>query len=148
VGHPALAIARAGMDDHIEGGGSMRRFVVISLIMIVLAACTSGGDATVTGEDANRTVVVDVGVSAIVELPANPSTGYTWEIVEIDRAVLSPAGEPVFESDSPSLVGAPGLLCFTLEAMEPGTTDVRFVYHRPWEDVEPIDEFTVTIEVR
>lgn len=126
----------------------MRVFVLLLLVALTASCAGGDGDVTITGDDANRIVVVDAGSSAIVELPANPSTGYTWEITAFDREVVSPVGEAVFEDASSDLVGAPGLLSFTLEALKSGTTDVQFVYHRPWEEVEPIDEFMVTIEVR
>ena len=69
----------------------------------------------------------------------NPSTGYTWFILEdtssspvfekiSDSFITEPEGE-----DFPPLVGAPGVREFILKATNPGIFKVHFVYARPWE---------------
>ena len=93
---------------------------------------------------------MNVGDTLVIQLASNPSTGFTWEVKDLDAAMLEPVGEPEFkDADTPpGLVGAGGTLSTTFHALKPGSTTLTLVYHRPWEtDVEPIDTFTVTITV-
>ena len=56
-------------------------------------------------------------------------------------------GEPEFAADS-DLIGAGGKVVLRFEAKAAGRTELRLVYHRPWEeDVEPLKSFSVTVSV-
>ena len=92
-------------------------------------------------------VTLQVGQTLIVALASNPSTGYTWEIAEVDPMVLTLTKED-FIADS-DLVGAPGTQLFYFKALKTGQTSLQMVYHRPWETgVEPADTFSITVQVR
>lgn len=93
-------------------------------------------------------VELAAGDLIVVTLEGNPSTGYTWEVQDLDTSMFEMVGEPVFESSSPGLVGAGGTLTLTFKALQPGTATLNLVYHRPWEtEVEPADAFSVTVVV-
>ncbi len=84
------------------------------------------------------------GEFAIV-LPSNPTTGYSWvpgfdeDFIELASQTFTPSSE---------LVGAGGVEVFTFNALEEGETEIKFMYIRPWESVQPLDEriYTITIE--
>lgn len=129
--------------------------VVAALVGIAFVALSNEGDAEsergadttrLTKTDDGRAIALAAGDTLIVELEGNPTTGYTWELEAIDESILSLVGEPDYRSDS-DLVGSPGAFTFTFEAAEPGETALRLVYLRPWEDVEPIQTFSVSITV-
>ena len=104
-----------------------------------------------TETDNGKTINLNTGEMLVIRLISNPSTGYTWEIQDLDTKVLEKVGEAEFESADtpPDLVGASGTLNLTFKAIEPGTSRLTLVYHRPWEvDVEPIQTFSVTVTVK
>lgn len=128
------------------------KLALITLILLAsaLAGCkllTGPADKIVTAEDAGSTVNLIMGDELVVELEGNPTTGYEWEVTEVDEAVLVPLGEPDYQSESEA-IGAGGLFTFYFEAAGPGETELQLVYHRPWEeDVEPEDRFVITVIV-
>jgi predicted secreted protein len=66
----------------------------------------------------------------IVNLGANPSTGYHWEIAKIDTSVLQGnEGDPQFVSDS-KMVGAPGVNIWTFNVLKADvSTQLALVYY-------------------
>lgn len=73
-------------------------------------------------------------------LPGNPSTGYSWEVV--DRTAVSQIGEVELRPIAAGL-GAPVRQIIRLRATETGQAAVRLRYQRPWEDVPPAQVITV-----
>lgn len=70
------------------------------------------GPALVVSEDDNgKTIEVQEGREVVVELPANPSTGYTWVVTATDRTLGYPATTK-FTPDSDA-VGAAGVYALT-----------------------------------
>jgi inhibitor of cysteine peptidase len=122
--------------------------VFLALISVV-SACSSGASGrTLTAEDAGQTIEMNIGDTLSVELEGNPSTGYTWEVAEMNASVLKQIGETEFETDS-ELVGSGGVLILRFEAIGSGQTPLKLVYHRPWEqDAPPEETFEVSIIVR
>ncbi len=122
--------------------------ILLGLALLFTAGC---GRRAISLDSAasGRTVELTVGQRLVITLPANPSTGYTWEVREGAAPVLEPLGDPTFTSDNPNLVGSGGTLRLVFRAAQPGATTLVLVYHRPWEtDVEPLDTFQVTVTVR
>lgn len=85
------------------------------------------------------------GEAFTIELDGNPSAGYTWEIAEMDRRVLAPAGAPRFRP-SGRLMGG-GTTRFRFVAEESGETMVVLSYRRPWAPAEPLQTFRVRVIV-
>ncbi|MFC1634258.1 protease inhibitor I42 family protein [Planctomycetota bacterium] len=91
-------------------------------------------------------VELELGRILIVTLESNPSTGYRWEQAEDNASILEQLGEAEFKSSStsdPPLVGAGGWEIFRFKTMSAGQMTLKLVYHRPWEDVEPLRTFTI-----
>jgi inhibitor of cysteine peptidase len=86
------------------------------------------------------------GQILVVSLEANPATGYRWELGRVDRQILRQVGEAEFRSES-ALLGAPGKQVLRFEVIDVGKTDLRLVYHRPWEgDVQPSRTFFLQVK--
>ena len=81
--------------------------VTVVLIALAVAARSRDTDPHRTLADNGATVPLEEGGTLIIDLKANPSTGYTWEIESIDESVLRLVGEPAYESDA-DLEGSPG----------------------------------------
>jgi len=126
--------------------------VVAALLVACGSAAQAGGSAELrlTEEDAGRQIELKPGQTLVIELPSNPSTGYSWQQQACDEAVLKPVGEIEFrqESAGANVVGAGGVEVLRFEAAGQGTTTLELVYHRPWEKgVEPLQHFSVEIVV-
>jgi inhibitor of cysteine peptidase len=117
-------------------------------MMAAISGCSPQTAPTLGVEDNGREITLQKGQTLTIKLEANPTTGYSWEFVGSEEAVLRQVGEPEFEADS-DLLGAPGTQTLRFEAVEAGQTELRLVYRRPWEtDVEPVETFTVQVTVQ
>lgn len=104
-------------------------------------------DLRLTASDAGDRMELSMpGVVVEVALEANPSTGFVWQVAEVDSAVVRYTGES-FIAGADSLVGAPGTTRLWFEAIAPGETTLRLVYSRPWESVQPLKTFEVTLVI-
>jgi inhibitor of cysteine peptidase len=112
-----------------------------------LTAC--GSNDVKIGADANgQTIELTTGQKLVLSLESNPTTGFDWEVSEIDEAVIKQSGDSKFKSES-DLMGAGGVRTFTFEAVAAGTSTLKLIYHRSWEkDIPPEQEFIVTINVK
>ena len=85
--------------------------------------------------------------TARLELPANPTTGYEWQVVQ-DKELFDLDSEYMEDKKDEEMVGAGGTQIFTLKPKEAGETNITFSYVRPWEEgVEPDSEVSYQVEV-
>ncbi len=119
-------------------------------------AAIESGDAasdavTLGAEDDGSEVELAAGQVLEVTLESNPTTGYSWQVSEVDRAVLAQVGEAEFQEapiEGEQMVGAGGVETLRFTA-GPGETTLTLEYRRPWEkDVDPLETFTVQVMVR
>ncbi len=95
--------------------------------------------------DNNTAINVTTGEFLVVFLEGNPTTGYTWEVEELNEQVLQQVGDIVSVPES-DLMGAPSMQIATFEVVGAGNATIKMVYHQPWlTDVEPADTFTVDV---
>jgi inhibitor of cysteine peptidase len=117
-------------------------------MMAALGGCSPQTAPTLGVEDDGRQITLQQGQILTIKLAANPTTGYSWELVESEGAILQQVGEPEYEAES-DLLGAPGTQTLRFEAVEAGQMELRLAYRRPWEtDVEPVETFTVQVTVQ
>lgn len=92
------------------------------------------------------------GQTLLVTLESNPTTGYSWQVAEVNQAVLRQNGDAEYKPQSatnPPVVGAGGTETFRFEAANAGATTLKLIYRRPWEkDVAPLLTYTVQVTVR
>ncbi len=123
----------------------MKRICLIALVLV--AGCISN-EIRLTASDNGNNITLYKGQTLIITLEANPTTGYTWEVEDVDTNIIRQVGEIEFQPGS-SAVGAGGLQTVRLEAVNAGKTPLRLVYHRTWEkDVEPQKTFSVQVVVK
>ena len=91
----------------------------------------NAGEIVVTEDDDGCRVEMRDGQILVVDLPANPSTGYTWDVATATSGRIRRIGEPEFEPKA-SLLGAPGREILRFMMLEPGETVLSLVYRRPW----------------
>jgi inhibitor of cysteine peptidase len=135
--------------------------VMLPAILIVLAGCGPVGDrelgngpeeANIGAEDNGAQVKLAPGQTLVLTLEGNPSTGYSWDVVEVEDSVLRPQGEPEFKAVSdqePAPPGAGGVQVLRFRAVGSGETPLKLNYHRSWEkDVKPADTYSIQVVVR
>ena len=126
--------------------------VVLSLLSAAAGCAGSGGGGgsgvlRLGADDNGLSYVLSPGEVVEVRLEANPSTGYDWQVVELDESVLRKAGAR-FEPES-ALLGAPGTAVLRFEAAGSGSARLRLVYARPWEaeyETEAVFEVRVRVQ--
>ncbi len=97
-------------------------------------------------EAAGQQVALTVGQELVLRLEGNPSTGYDWELAELDTSVVVQQGEPRFSPGS-NLPGASGIETWRFRAVGRGRTDLRLVYRRSWETEPPLRELPLHLSV-
>lgn len=131
------------------------KIIKVILLTYLMAGTTflTGGcgfatsEVSITRRDNGRQVELNRGQTLIVSLSGNPSTGYLWQLGEVDEHILQQT-EAKFEQKS-DRVGASGLQIFYYKAIGTGETVLKLVYRRPWEkNVEPLETFYVQVIVR
>jgi inhibitor of cysteine peptidase len=120
----------------------------LGIVFVMMTGCGSR-QTKFTAVDNGKTVGLKTGDQVVIMLDANPSTGYTWEVKDLDASMIQQVGESGFKSSNPGLIGSGGLLTLTFKTLKAGTTTLTLVYHRPWEtDVKPQDTFTLPMVVK
>lgn len=81
-------------------------------------------------------------------LEANPTTGYSWQVVSSDEEVayIQSLSTVPLQEDSP-VTGAPCLETYRIAGGKAGQATVTFSYSRPWESVQPQYAFTLAVTV-
>ena len=79
-----------------------------------------------------------LGEQITLELPANPSTGYSWRLVGVMPSLLRPIAreyKPARQTDP--IIGAGGTEIWTFRTKEIGQANMTVEYVRPWEKDSP-----------
>ena len=101
-------------------------------------------------EDNGTEVTLSAGGKLRVSLASNITTGYSWQLVELDTVVLENTGQEYVPDEAPpNIVGRGGTEHWQFTARLPGQTALRLEYRRPWEpeDIEEADSFQVAVTV-
>jgi len=109
----------------------------------------SGQDQTIP-ELTSEERELKAGEEFEISLVANPSTGYAWEVAELDESKVQLVSDNFVEgSASGQVVGAPGQTVLKFKALASGQTRIKLVYRRAWETgVEPIKTHMVQVDAR
>jgi inhibitor of cysteine peptidase len=103
-------------------------------------------------KDNGSEVELAPGEDLTITLESNPSTGFRWEVVEIDESILQQVGEVHYvpaDPGQPPLPGQAGRETLRFQAVGPDRTTLQLAYRRSWEkDVEPQKTYSLHILVR
>ena len=121
----------------------------VAALSVLLFACAGPSDVKID-ETANGTdVSLRAGQKLIVTLKSNPTTGYDWQVDEVDESVVKLVAQEFKPASDPNRLGAPGQTEFQFQAVGAGTTNLHLIYVRSWEEgVDPEDAFQVSITVK
>jgi inhibitor of cysteine peptidase len=120
-------------------------WLVLSLALLVWdAGCASKkvyreGASTITGR---------TGEFAVIELPADPATGYSWALVGYADPRVVTLIDTSFVPPPTSAAGALGRQQWTFRFVGPGTATITFGYGRTWANApaEKATMFSVTVK--
>ena len=128
-----------------------------TLLALSLVGCGSASSKTVQPDDVQLTdannggqVTVKVGQTINLQLEANPSTGFGWEVSQLDTTILAQKGDKTYTPASlnKSVAGGGGWEYFHFTVQQKGETTLKLIYHRSWEKgVEPAKTFEVKIHI-
>ena len=124
-------------------GKSVRRTLIgLGMAVVALASCVAAAD----GADP---AALQQGETFEIILEANATTGFSWDIAEIDEDIVQfLESEYVADSNAEQLPGKGGKTIFRFQAVGSGETTLKLVYQRPWEkDVEPLETHVVQVSV-
>ena len=150
----AVASERQSTRVNVRGvwGMKIRKTAVLALMVVLAVAVMAGCSASVVMLDAGDSggeVQVGIGQTLDVTLESNPSTGYSWQVVEVP-GVLEQVGEATFATEAAGdVVGAAGTETLQFTALGAGTGTLLLEYRRPWETdaiAEEVFEITVTVK--
>jgi inhibitor of cysteine peptidase len=131
----------------LAAGEGVLLVIVAAIVVAAVSGCAAQAALALEADDNGEEITLQKGQILTIKLEANPTTGYSWEIVPSDNAILSQTGDPEFEADS-ELLGARATQTLRFEAVESGRMELRLVYHRPWETgVQPFQTFSVLVTV-
>lgn len=130
------------------------KFTLCLLFLIGLASCEKKFSITKDTE-----VYVGKGTDFSISLKGNPTTGYTWVLLNPEESSKylkatnlkeKNQGEYVIDKQNLELVGAGGTFVFKFDALEStdDATPLKFAYLRLWEKQENIvPKYTVEVNV-
>ena len=129
--------------------------IFLILFVNLLIACSTSttpsfknSTVRLTEADDKSSIELHKGDRLEITLPANPTTGFQWEIKTVNTDMLHPVGEPKFVPSS-NAAGSGGTVALSFEATASGQTKLELIHHRPFEkNVPPIQSFEVTVSVK
>lgn len=133
----------------------MRKIVLKSITWIVLAGVMLSPSAllaadatvTVTKDQAGREITLKAGNILRIELPGQGGTGYLWFLEAKGAPPLKFLSETAQKVGEPR-PGSPVMQVWLFKAEQPGTTEVKLSYYRPWEGAgKAVEQVTFNLRI-
>jgi inhibitor of cysteine peptidase len=132
----------------------------VAAVALFAAACTAaagpqqekmavGYDEFMQQKQITKQVTISKGAELIIDLAANPSTGFSWGEATVADPDTMQQKESRYVAPAGGAPGAAGSQVWTFTAAEKGTTTVKMQYSRPWEGGEQAEwtfEIAVTVQ--
>ena len=118
---------------------------------LAVAACGTLNREGVVAPQDGGTVVVRQGAPFVINLSADPTTGYGWMLTSDPGAAVWLIGGPDYTPDPipAGLMGVGGTTTYRFRAEALGTTQLEFAFRRSWEKDVPADKvvrYDVTVK--
>jgi len=128
----------------------MKKMLLLAALALALSACQK----QTGGKNPFSTVQAYGGGTFFVEMEANVTTGYSWNITNARnlKYVKLTSAENIIKKDGGKIVGAPSVQRFEF-SVNPGTAGkteiLNFAYFRPWETgVQPLEQKIYTVNIK
>jgi len=120
--------------------------LILSLVCTFSLAFSGCSPEVKTYTDADTLIECRAGDEFIVALPANPTTGYSWEFQSASSKVYLVEKTYTPDDAGNTAVGGGGTEYFRLRALDTDETELWFYYSRPWDSV-PADTLVINLKV-
>lgn len=110
-------------------------FLLFTVWVMSLAAGCRHLPAEVTLTPEYPEVEIAVGDTLLLALPANPTTGYQWNI-SVTENILQVTAEN-YTISRPAMIGSGGMMHWEISAVAAGEADICTRYYRPWNTFVP-----------
>lgn len=127
----------------------MNTWTVLFLVLMLgnTNVLLAGGIMKLTENDSGKTFEINVGDDLEIVLSGNPTTGYVWEVSSLDSDLLKQNKSDFLAIDK--AIGGGGMEIIKLHAISQGTSEVRLIFHRPFErNVPPVTVFSATVVIK
>jgi inhibitor of cysteine peptidase len=123
---------------------------IIFIVLLLISKCEQNKDMLLLKKTNNgQQIKLTLQQEFQVELDANPTTGYTWTLVDTAKNIISLIHSQFKVTSNKTRIGAPGKQQFYFKANSVGKVELKLIYHRPWEKgVAPIDSFYIFVDVK
>jgi predicted secreted protein len=127
----------------------MKKYAALLLFASVMLAACGNAPAALQPSDPAVPIEVSAGDEFEIVLASNPSTGYSWALVdELDPGVVAVVSQE-YKGEEDAAPGSGGMDVWTFEALSAGETQIVLGYYPPSNeptDPQQIVEFTVTVK--
>jgi len=112
---------------------------VLSTLLLASCASVHNSTQTLTNFDSGKQVNLAVGQVFVAELPSDSTTGYRWNYLQDEQAIIEVVGKPQYLFGS-AVDGSGGKEVWTFRAIKVGQQELRLDYSRPWGQKEAVME--------
>jgi inhibitor of cysteine peptidase len=144
------------MVERLASGGNA--IIVLMAVLAWISGCGTSRDATVASADVKvnlsdngSQVALEQGQVLAVTLEANPTTGYWWEVAQVEASILEQMGAGVYHMDDtedPPPPGTGGVKIYRFKAVGAGQTTLELALRGSGEaDEEPLQTFSLRVVV-
>ncbi len=125
---------------------SMKKLFLF-LIVFTSSALLSCEESTIISKDQNgKTISIPINMNFEIALKANPSTGFSWEVTEMDSSKIQ--FKEKFFTSTDTLPGSSGTEHIIFKAVQKGHSSLKLGYLRSWEGKDSmVDSFSIIIKV-
>jgi predicted secreted protein len=97
--------------------------------------------------DPTQVLAVKAGQNFDIVLPANASTGYSWQITgALDASLIQSVGQN-YIAEQPVIPGSGGVEVWTFSALAAGETEIQFGYFPPGNTTQADETVIFTLDI-
>ena len=114
----------------------MKKIIYALLSVLMFGGCASTEIYNLEYADSGKTLTLALGDIVNVELPENPTTGYSWAFFtnpEPQNIVTNVTESYRQYNISEDMLGVGGIKIFSFKATHPGEVTIIGYYYRSWE---------------
>jgi len=124
-----------------------RCLIILTSILLLFSFYCYSGTMLITKLNQGETIKVPVKQDFTIKLKANPSTGYDWEILNINKEIIQLKDKSFVIKDS--IPGSSGFDFFTFTSLKKGQSLLKLGQLRSWEGPGSIvDSFSIIVKVQ
>ena len=116
----------------------MKKIIYTLLSVLMFSGCASTETYNLKYADSGKTLKLALGDTVNVELPENPTTGYSWAFFtnpEPQNIVTNVTESYRQYNVGEDMLGVGGIKIFSFQATHPGEVTITDYYYRPWENM-------------